>query len=159
MRRLAETTGETAYLSAWQDGQVVAQAAIEGSSAVRVGRIHTELRGHEHARASGKVMLAQLDPDALDAYLAAHPLDRLTAQTIDDEEGLRVQLDAVRECGYAFDETEFTPGVGCVSAPIREGGICVGCFTISAPIERFEQNRHELTAAVVVQAAREVSHS
>ena len=125
---------------------------------MRVGRIHTELRGHEHARASGKVMLAQLDPAALDAYLAARPLDRLTAQTIDDEERLRAQLDAVRESGYAFDEAEFTPGVGCVAAPILEGGICVGCFTISAPIERFEQNRSELTAAVV-QSAREASHS
>jgi DNA-binding IclR family transcriptional regulator len=157
VRRLAETTGETAYFSAWQDGQVVAQAAIEGSSAVRVGRVHTELRGHEHARASGKVMLAQLDPDALDAYLAAHLLDRLTPKTIDEETRLRAQLDAVRECGYAFDEAEFTPGVGCVSAPILEGGICIGCFTISAPIERFAQNRHELTVSVV-QAARELSH-
>jgi IclR family acetate operon transcriptional repressor len=157
VRRLAETTGETAYLSGWQDGQVVAQAAIEGSSAVRVGRIHTELRGHEHARASGKVMLAHLDLEALDAYVATHTLDPLTTQTIDDEQRLRTELDAVRECGYAFDEAEFTPGVGCVSAPIIESRICVGCFTISAPLERFEQNRRELTEAVV-RAAREVSH-
>jgi IclR family acetate operon transcriptional repressor len=158
VRQLAEATGETAYLSAWQDGHVVAVAAIEGSSVVRVGRIHTELRGHEHARASGKVMLAELDPEALDAYIATHKLDPLTAQTIDDEQRLRAELDAIRECGYAFDEAEFTPGVGCVSAPIHESGICLGCFTISAPFERFEQNRHELTVAVV-QVAREVSHS
>ena len=102
-------------------------------------------------------MLAHLDPEALDAYVATHTLDPLTTQTIDDEQRLRAELDAVRECGYAFDEAEFTPGVGCVSAPIIESGICVGCFTISAPLDRFEQNRHELSEAVV-RAAGEVSH-
>jgi IclR family transcriptional regulator, acetate operon repressor len=157
VRQLAEATGETAYLSGWQDGQVVAQASIEGSSAVRVGRIHTELRGHEHARASGKVMLAYLAPEALDAYVATHTLEPLTAQTIDDEQRLRAELDVVRTCGYAFDEAEFTPGVGCVSAPILESGICVGCFTVSAPLERFERNRRELTEAIV-GAARAVSN-
>lgn len=157
VRRLAENTGETAYVSAWREGQVVALAAIEGPSAVRVGRIHTELRGHEHARASGKVMLAHLDPDALDDYLAAHRLDTLTSETIDNESRLRRELESVRRLGFAFDEAEFTPGVGCVSAPILEGGICVGCFTISAPLERFRRNRDELTTAVLKAAG--VSHS
>jgi IclR family transcriptional regulator, acetate operon repressor len=157
VRRLAEATGETAYLSGWREGQVVALAAIEGSSAVRVGRIHTELRGHEHARASGKVMLAHLEGDALDGYFAAHSLVALTPETILDERHLRLQLESVRADGYAFDEAEFTPGVGCVSAPILEGCICVGCFTISAPLERFERTRAELTAAVI-EAARDVSH-
>lgn len=157
VRRLAETTGETAYLSAWREGQVVALAAIEGSSAVRVGRIHAELRGHEHARASGKVMLAHLDPNALDAYLATHSLDSLTPETIGDGRGLRLELAAVRRLGYAVDKGEFTVGVGCVSAPILEDGICVGCLTISAPLDRFERNRDELTAAVI-EAARDAAH-
>ena len=157
IRQLAAGTGETAYVSVWRDGQVVAVAAIEGSSAVRVGRIHTELRGHEHARASGKVMLAHLDPNALDAYLSSHSLDALTPRTIDSERRLRSELGFVRRRGYALDDAEFTPGVGCVAAPILEGGICVGCLTISAPLERFKRNRGALIAAVVA-AAGDVSH-
>ena len=156
VRKLAETTGETAYVSAWREGQVAALAAIEGSSAVRVGRIHAELRGHEHARASGKVMLAQLAPEALDGYIATHSLAALTPATVADERSLRLQLESVRRLGYAFDEAEFTPGVGCVSAPILEGGICVGCLTISAPLERFLGNRDALARAVI-EAARAAS--
>lgn len=157
VRRLAEMTGETAYLSAWREGEVVALAAIEGSSAVRVGRIHTELRGHEHARASGKVMLAQLEPRALDGYLATHELGALTPATIGDEARLRHELEAVRRHGVAFDEGGFTTGVGCVSAPIIEGGICIASLTISAPIERYQRNRDALSAAVR-EAARHASH-
>ena len=157
VRRLAESTGETAYVSAWRDGEVVAVAAIEGSSAVRVGRIHTELRGQEHARASGKVMLAHLEPNALDGYIATHRLEALTPETIADEPRLRAELAVVRERGFAFDDAEFTPGVGCVAAPILEGGICVGCLTISAPLDRFTRNRDALTSAVLAAAAG-VSH-
>ncbi|CAN7633004.1 IclR family transcriptional regulator [Phenylobacterium sp. LjRoot219] len=149
LRRLAESTGETAYLSSWRDGEVVALATIEGSSAVRVGRIHTELRGAEHARASGKLMLAFLTPPDLDAYLSSHKLTSLTSATITDERELRSQLATIREQGYSVEEGEFTDGVGCVSAPIIENGSCVACFTISAPLQRFQEHRDVLAKAAM----------
>jgi len=157
VRRLAETTGETAYLSGWQGDEVVALAAIEGTEPVRVGRIHAELRGHEHARASGKVMLAHLDGTSLDHYLAVHELEPITSATIASEVALRDELGRVRASGAAIDEAEFSGDIGCVSAPIYEGGICVGCLAISAPLERFRQRRETLLAAVLA-AAGSVSH-
>jgi IclR family transcriptional regulator, acetate operon repressor len=157
LRSLAAATGETAYVSAWQDGEVVAVAAIEGSSPVRVGRVHAELRGHEHARASGKVLLAQLEPRELDAYLATHLLAALTPATIVREHELRVQLQLVRRARLATDLGEFTAGVGCVAAPIMEGCTCVAACTISAPLERFIQHRGELSNAVS-DAARAASN-
>jgi DNA-binding IclR family transcriptional regulator len=158
VRALAEESGETAYVSAWREGQVVALAAIEGSNAVRVGRIHAELRGREYARASGKVLLAYLAPDALDGYIATHPLEPLTHRTLTDEQQLRFELAAVRVRGYAFDEAEFTSGVGCVSAPIFEGATCVASLTLSAPYERLCENREKLVSTVI-GAARSASHS
>jgi IclR family transcriptional regulator, acetate operon repressor len=157
VRELAATTGETAYVSAWRDGQVVAVAAIEGSSAVRVGRIHAELRGHEHARASGKIMLAHLEPTELDAYLGTHSLEALTPATISSEAQLRAQLNAIRRTGVAYDEAEFTAGVGCVAAAVWEGRSCVASLTLSAPLDRLESNREQLTTAVL-ESARAASH-
>jgi IclR family acetate operon transcriptional repressor len=157
LRTLAASTGETAYVSTWQDGEVVAVATIEGSSPVRVGRVHAELRGHEHARASGKLLLAELEPRELDAYLATHLLAVLTPATIVQEDALRAQLQLVRRTGLATDLGEFTEGVGCVAAPIREGRVCVAACTISAPLERFVQHRAELSQAVSL-AARAASN-
>ncbi len=128
LRDLAEATGETTYVSGWQTGQVVALATMEGSSAVRVGRIHAEMRGAEHARASGKLMLAFLAPEALDAYLASHRLKRLTTRTIVDEDELRSELVAIRKRGWASDEGEFFDGVGCVAAPIMDDGTQRGLY-------------------------------
>lgn len=156
VRELVASTGETAYLSDWRDGQVTALATIEGSNAVRVGRIHTELKGCEHARASGKVLLAHLDGGALDTYLATHTLEPRTRRTIISERQLREQLEAVRSAGFALDEGEFTEDVGCVSAPIHDGGRCAGCLSISAPLERFASQRERLTQAVV-SAANSIS--
>jgi IclR family transcriptional regulator, acetate operon repressor len=158
VRRLSEVTRETAYLSEWRDGEVVARATIEGSSTVRVGQIHTELRGHEHARAAGQLMLAHLAPNALDAYLDTHSLERVTPSTIVDEKELRERLADVRRLGYAAEEAEFTEGVGCVSAPVLDGGTCYACLTISAPLERFRSHRERLIAAVV-DAGRAASNS
>ncbi len=149
MRELSERTGETANLAGWRDGEVVAFATIEGTSAVRVGRIHIELRGSENARASGKLLLAHLDPDSLDAYIATHKLERRTPRTIVSERQLRKELEVIRQRGYAYDESEFLEGVGCVAAPIVQGGNCVSCVTISAPLERFQSNRDRLASAVV----------
>lgn len=149
LRQLGDEIGETVYLSGWRDGQVVALATIEGSSAVRVGRIHTELRGSEHARASGKVMLAHLTDDALEAYLASHELDALTPHTIIQEDKLREELRSIRQDGVAFDEGEFTEGVGCVAAAVYEAGVCTSCITISAPLDRFRSNLTTLQEALV----------
>lgn len=149
VRELAQSTGETAYLSGWRDNEVVALAIIEGTSAVRVGQIHSELRGNEHARASGKMMLAFLEPDALDTYLATHQLKKLTATTVHTEKKLRAQLAEIRGNGYAVEAAEFTEGVGCVSAPVMNGATCYASLTVSAPLERFRKNQDLLIEAVV----------
>lgn len=154
VRDLASRTGETAHVSGWRDGQVVALATIEGSSPVRVGRIPVELRGAEHARATGKVMLAQLAPAAFEEYLRTHRLKSQTPQTIVDEAVLRGELMAVRRSGFAMDEAEFIEGVGCVAAPIFSGRVCIACLAVSAPLERFLVNRGELTKAVLAAASR-----
>jgi DNA-binding IclR family transcriptional regulator len=156
VRRLAKETGETAYLSAWRDHQVVALATIEGSSTVRVGGIHTELRGMEHARASGKLMLAYLGASELDAFLAGHEFVQATPKTITDVGQLRKVLAEIRATGFAIEESEFAEGVGCVAAPVLYGATCSACITISAPLERFHSHRQELTDAVARAAA---SHS
>jgi IclR family transcriptional regulator, acetate operon repressor len=155
VKRLAENTGETAYLSTWRDNQVVALATIEGSNAVRVGgAIHTELRGFEHARAAGKAMLAFLPPQDLDSFLDGRELKAATANTVTNPLALRDQLEAVREQGYATELAEFTEGVGCVAAPILQGRTCIGCFTISAPIDRFNRDRDILVEAALKAASR-----
>jgi DNA-binding IclR family transcriptional regulator len=153
LRRLAETTGETTYLSGFRDGDVTVLASVEGNQAVRVSGLHVGFRGFAHARASGKVLLALAPPDLLERYLETAPRESRTPNTIVETEALRAELREIAAVGYAFDRDEWVEGVSGVSAPVIEHDVAIAAYTVSAPTERFDARRHELVAAVL-EAAR-----
>jgi len=157
LNQLVAAIQETGYLAGWQEDDVVIQSIVEGSQQLRVGGLQVGFRGHAHARAAGKALLAYLEPAQLDAYLAAHPMDRLTAHTLASPQALKAHLRQVVQQGYALDEEEFTDGIACVAAPIFSGeGKAVAAYSISAPAWRLTQNFKPFVAAVV-QAAKEAS--
>ena len=152
LRRLAELTGETTYLSGFRDGDVTVLASVEGNQAVRVSGLHVGFRGFAHARASGKVLLALAPPDLLERYLetaarAAH------AEHHRRDRGPARRAREIAAAGYAFDRDEWVEGVSGVSAPVIEHDVAIAAYTVSAPTERFDARRDELVAAVL-DAAR-----
>ena len=54
-----------------------------------------------HARASGKLLLALAPDEVREAYLAAHPLKRLTPSTITRRDELLKAFEQIRADGYA----------------------------------------------------------
>lgn len=152
LRRLAEETGETAYLSGWQHDEVVVLSNVEGSNAVRVRGLYIGFSGFAHARASGKLFLAYARPAVRERYLASHPLQARTPWTITDPDALAEELERVRDVGHAFDEQEFTIGVSGASAPVLSDGVVIATYTVSVPSDRFDAAREELLAAVQVAA-------
>lgn len=152
LRHLADASGETAHLTAWRHGEIVILTSVEGTQAVRVARLHSGLEGGAHARASGKLLLALAAPQIRDAYLATHPLERLTERTIQSRDELDAELAQITERGYAIDEEEFAQGVACVAAPIVVNGFPIGAYSISAPFARFRDRRVLLIDAVLSAA-------
>jgi IclR family acetate operon transcriptional repressor len=150
VRDLADRTGETAYLSAWRNGDALVLAIIEGRRAVRVASLHLGYSGVAHARASGKVLLAFAPPGTLEEYLRSHLIEARTDHTLSGEDQLRAELEEARRVRYALDEEGFAEGVACVAAPVADGSIAIG---VSAPIERYRETRKELIEAVVAIAA------
>jgi DNA-binding IclR family transcriptional regulator len=137
VRALAEATGETAYASGWWSGEIMTLVVARGTNPVQAAEVPQGYVGDAHARASGKLLLAYADRDALEAYLAAHPLgDRgpRSRAALDEE------LAHIREQGYAFDEEEFAPGLCCLSVPF-DGGRSPFVLTLSAPLDRFTRER------------------
>jgi DNA-binding IclR family transcriptional regulator len=153
LRALAAETGETAYLSRWEDGDAVIVRALEGAHQLRVGGLHTGTRGDAHARASGKVFLAHLSDEARAAYLEGHELRARTTRTITARRALSAELARVRETGHALDREEFADGVCSLSAPVWAGGAVVAAYAVAAPATRFRVDGGELTRAVLTAAA------
>jgi len=79
------------------------------------------------------------------------------AQTAPDP-ALIDDLRHVRRNGYALDREEYTPGVICVGAAIRDhNGAVVGAISASAPTMRTTEDHLALMREEVVAAARALS--
>ena len=152
LQEMAERTGETAYLSVWRRGDATLLSIVEGRRAVRVSGLHLGYSGATHARASGKVLLTFSGPTALDEYLEHHELTNPSTTP----RALRAVIERTRRDGYAVDEEEFAEGVSCVAAPITDGRMAMG---ISAPSERFRENREELIELVLEITSKTIKPS
>jgi DNA-binding IclR family transcriptional regulator len=135
--RLAESSGETVYITRRVGDQVVIQAVFESAQSLRVSGLAVGSSGSEDRRASGKAVLAFLPDDEREAILRA-AFGRLN----DAERSVRrarvvADLATVRRDGYALDEEDFEPGVCCIAAPFFDAtGTVVGSLTVSAPVVR-----------------------
>jgi DNA-binding IclR family transcriptional regulator len=159
IRRLAESVGETVYLSRWLQGDVVISAVAEGRHPVRVSGVHVGLRGHAYARASGKALLAFGPPERLRGYMAVTTLQPLTPNTPDSPERLLAEIEATRSRGYAVDNEEFATGVSCISVPVGPEGPAGAsiALTASMPAGRYESVREKVVDALRA-AADELTH-
>jgi len=153
---LAQSTGETTYLSVWRSGAVKVLATAEGAHAVRVVGLDAGYSDNIHARASGKLLLAFAPPDARESAIQRMRFTPLTPNTITSKRKFRQELDAVRQRGYSFDRQEFQIGVDCVCFPIFLSDQVVSCITISAPSTRFVDTEEELIARLA-EATAELS--
>lgn len=154
LHHLGDLTGEHAYLSGWVLGQIQVLAEVSGTHAVSVAGLRLGFDGYEYARASGQMLLALLDHDALDDYLSITRLEPLTPETISDEASLRRELSLIREQGFVVEKGQFAQGVACCAAPIVRDGLVLAALAISTPIERFLANEDKLIAAVRECAGR-----
>ena len=84
----------------------------------------------------GKVLLAALPAEQIDAFISDGDFVALTPKTITEESVLREHLAQVRVQGYAVDDCEFRPDMSCVSVPIHDDQghtVAVISATESAP--------------------------
>lgn len=82
----------------------------------------------------GKVLLAALDEDALEAYLANGPFVPLPANTIVEPEALRAEVVKVRDQDFAIDKREISEDLFCLTLPLTDSTRHVfAAITMSLP--------------------------
>ena len=151
VRSIVAATGETAYAGGWIDGEIVAIATARGESPVGAAEVPHGYSGHAHARASGKLLLAMVEPAVREEYLAKHPLEARTSRTITDPGELRQEFEQIRARGYAIDNEEFHEGLQCLAVPV-EGLGSRFVLGISVPKGRFETNFDRYLVALLSAA-------
>ncbi|MFG1923281.1 IclR family transcriptional regulator C-terminal domain-containing protein [Cryptosporangium sp. NPDC048952] len=119
LRTLMEETGETTALSVRDGSWVVHVARVPASGMVTVA-INVGTRFPAYATAMGRVLLAGLPADQLDAYLERVELQPLTAQTVGSVDQLRTVLARVAAEGYCVADRELHEALRAVAVPVRD---------------------------------------
>lgn len=143
MRELSDAVGETVVMHI-PDGEdaVVLDQVVSDRNVVRVeheiGSRHQLVQG-----ASGRAILAFLSPQVI---------DRITRK-LDNPDGVRRQLEGVRQLGYSLSHDELQQGVHGLAVPVLDDtGVAVASLAILVPVTR-ANNLTEHTDALLEASA------
>ena len=107
----------------------------------------------------GRVLLGQLDDEALGALMAAHPPRALTEHTLTDPQQLLGAIRDARRQGWALNDRELETGLVSVAAPIVDrAGRTVAALNVGAAYARNSIDRlHDEVLPELLAAARDIS--
>lgn len=157
LQRLAELTKETVNLSVPRAGAAVAIHQIDPPRALVVDWVSRVLP--PHATSDGKLYLAWLDDDELEALLA-NPIERYSPSTITNANTLRSQIEEIRRTGIAYTLGELDMGMNGVSGPILDsGGSLLAIISVSGPAHRLGIEELKRISPLVCESAAEIRQS
>jgi DNA-binding IclR family transcriptional regulator len=160
LARLRDAAGESALLAVPRDGPAM-EILLQLDAAHHVGV--ADWVGAEiplHASSAGKVVLASLAEEALDAWLASTELAPLTGATIVEPGRLRAELARVRARGYAELVDELESGLTSLSAPVRAAdGELAAMIGVSGPTFRLGPSARRTAVPAVLAAAAAVERA
>ena len=120
MEDLVGRTGESSSMAQLDGSDIVYVARVSVPKIIAL-RVEIGTRFPAPQTSQGKVLLAALDQESLDATLAVPSRAGLPPYIGQTAAQLREELTRVRARGWALADEELAPGVRSVAAPVRDG--------------------------------------
>jgi DNA-binding IclR family transcriptional regulator len=155
LNRLATEINETAHLAIREGKNALFIDSAHAARVIAVAGQTGELVPL-YCTAHGKALIADADERELRAQFGTGPLQMYTKNTITTIKALAKECTAIRERGYATDESEYAEEMRCIAAPIRFVKDIVGSIGISAPSTRFTKNLYPEYAEKVCFVANRI---
>lgn len=157
LRKLMETTGETANLGVEKSGMVLFLSQVETHESIRAFFPPGTL-SPMHASGIGKALLAYMDRERFERWFDDHPPERFTEFTLRDRDRLSQALSDIRAFGYAIDGEEKNLGMRCIASPVFDmNREAVAGISVSGPTSRVEADAIEELSCAVIDAANELT--
>lgn len=149
IRALADQAGESVYLTFREQDRILYIYAVESSRRL-IARTAVGDRMPMHCTGVGKAILGHLPEAEARGILERVGMPRITPTTFTDAEALFVELRAIRERGYSYDNSENEMGTYCVGAPIfgAQGTVIGGCSIAGTDPEIIGSRAPELARAL-----------
>lgn len=130
LEALSHAVGESTSASVLDDADIVYVARVPTRRIMSVG-ITIGTRFPAAVTSMGRVLLAALEPDAVDELLDRHPVPALTPRTRTERAALHAELAQVREQGWCLVDQELEDGIRSIAAPVVRHGRTVAAINIS----------------------------
>ena len=157
--RLADTVGQSAHLGVLDEREVVYVVRRTPEQGRYVSNIRVGSRLPAHAAVMGRIILANLSAERVEALYAGIELPASTAHTPVTMVQLRKRLDADRALGLAWSDGFFEAGISSVAAAVFDAaGEPVAAVNVSGQTASFDgAARRELIGRAVLETAEEIS--
>jgi IclR family pca regulon transcriptional regulator len=120
LESLVRRTGESSSMAQLDGPDIVYVARVSVPKIISL-RVEIGTRFPAAQTSQGKVLLADLGSDALDAILAEPSRSGLPPYIGRTREQLHAELTQIRARGWALADEELAPGVRSVAVPVRDG--------------------------------------
>lgn len=158
LNAISRELNESSSLAVLDEGEILYVARAATSRVMSVA-LNTGSRLPAYCTSLGRVMLAHLPPDELDAYFQKTRLRPMTDRTVVDEARLREILRGVRQAGYAVNDEELEVGLRSIAVPVRgASGQVLAALNVGAQAARVSVERLEREfLPVLLRGAQELS--
>ncbi|PTW62602.1 IclR family transcriptional regulator [Breoghania corrubedonensis] len=119
MRELSRRVNESCSAAVLDGTEVVYVARVAGKRIMSVN-ITIGTRLPALVTSMGRVLLSNLSPTALHAFLAKAEIERFTQYTVTDRDALAAEINKVRTRGYAIVDQELEVGLRSIAVPLRD---------------------------------------
>ena len=138
LKELTAKCNETSHLAILDEMHVFYLDWVESTQSVSLMSVAGN-KLPSYCTAIGKILLAYMDAESLNAYFRNTKLSPHTANTITNSENLKEHLQQIRAQGYAIDDSEFQTEVKSVAGPVMdESGNVVAGISIAGPVYRMD---------------------
>lgn len=142
---------ETIQLATLQGSEVLFLDGCESSKVLRVTSRVGTLRP-AHCTSVGKALLAELPRELVVDLYPDEKLIKTTPNSIESRSQLLLELETVRDRGYASNFGELEEGIGSVAAVTLANGHAVAAIGAGAPLSRLDDVRIQEIAAAIMGA-------
>ena len=158
LNQISRALNESCSLAVLEDGEVL-YVARSATSRIMSVSLNTGSRLPAYCTSLGRVMLAHMEDDALNAYLDKVKLKAYTERTVVSAKRLREILAEVRSSGYALVEEELEIGLRSIAVPVRgASGNVLAALNVSAQATRISSRKMKEEFLPVLQhGAQELS--
>ena len=141
LRELNRETQETVNLAVLEDDEIVYIERVQTSHFIATN-IRPGARRPSVCTSIGKAILAFLAENEKENILNRVSFKKYTSKTIVEKNKLKIELNKIRQKGYAENNSELSEDLFAIAVPLLDGsGLAVGGINIVIPITRVSMDK------------------